>query len=232
MSARRDAWRDGRELWDRLRAWLGDTTAPGESGSNALDALSDVSRLRQLLDQAELAAVRAARERGRSWTEIAVRLGVTRQSAWERWRDLDTAAADAVSPEAVADLDAVRDAEAAVAAEMVSDFAKRRRRRSTVTVPDVVGFSLDDARSALIQRGLVAVGSDPDGPPLTAMGWPDGVVTDQSPEAGAKVPEGSRVTLWVGRGGGSAGMREPRRPVPRPKGLRAARDEPTDDVVG
>ena len=45
--------------------------------------------MRRLLDQAELAAVRAARGRAKTWAEIATRLGVTRQSAWERWRDLD-----------------------------------------------------------------------------------------------------------------------------------------------
>ena len=61
---------------------------------------------------------------------------------------------------------------------------------------------------------------------------PVGVVTDQSPDAGAKVPEGSRVTLRLGRGGGLAGVREPRRPAPGPKGLRAARDEPTGEAVG
>lgn len=99
-------------------------------------------------------------------------------------------------------------------------------------MPDVVGLSFDDARSVLMRRGLVALGPDPDGPPLTVAGWPGGVVTDQSPESGAKVPEGSPVTLWLGRGGGSAGAREPRRPHPGPKGLRVARDEPSGESVG
>src|SRR5690349_6807968 len=92
MGAGRNAWREGRELWERLRAWLGDAAGTPRNGSAALDALSDVSQLRQLLDRAELAAVRAARRHGLSWAEIATRLGVTRQSAWERWRDLDDAA--------------------------------------------------------------------------------------------------------------------------------------------
>jgi hypothetical protein len=69
---------------------------------------------------------------------------------------------------------------------------------------------------------------------LTASGWPGGVVTDQSPEAGAKVPKGAPVMLWLGRGrgGGSAGVREPRHPSPGPRTLQAMRDEPTDESVG
>ena len=56
----------------------------------------------------------------------------------------------------------------------------------------------------------MAVGPDLDGPPLAAFGWPDSVVTDQVPEAGAKLSRGSTVTLYLERGGG-AGVREPRR---------------------
>ena len=78
---------------------------------------------------------------------------------------------------------------------------------------------------------MIAVGPDPDGPPLGALGWPDGVVTDQSPESGAKVPAGSPVTLWLDRGGGS-GVREPRRPKPGPISAREMRYEPIDEAVG
>jgi len=53
-----------------------------------MQALGDIRLVRELLDQAEMGAVRAARTEGRSWAEIATVLGVTRQSAWERWRDL------------------------------------------------------------------------------------------------------------------------------------------------
>jgi transposase-like protein len=232
MTRGRDAWRDGHQLWDQLRTWLSDAAAAQQGGAQALDGLSDVSRLRQLLDRAELAAVRAARRQGHSWAEIATRLGVTRQSAWERWRDLDEGAEHSGPKAAVGGAGAVELAQAGAAAELISAAAGRRRRRSNVTVPDVVGLSFDDARSILTGHGLVAVGPDPDGPPLTAAGWPGGVVTDQSPESGARVPEGSHVTLWLGHGGGSAGVREPRRPVPGPKGLRVARTEPTDESVG
>lgn len=34
-------------------------------------------------------AVRAARGAGASWTDVATMLGVSRQSAWERWHEID-----------------------------------------------------------------------------------------------------------------------------------------------
>ena len=48
-----------------------------------------VQEIRQKCDHTELGTVRQARKAGLSWTEIATALGVTRQSAWERWRELD-----------------------------------------------------------------------------------------------------------------------------------------------
>ena len=51
-----------------------------------------------------------------------------------------------------------------------------------VVVPDLIGLSWDDAREVLHRVRLVAVGPDPDGPPLAALGWPDGVVVDQRPD--------------------------------------------------
>ena len=58
-----------------------------------------------------------------------------------------------------------------------------------------------------------------------------GVVTDQTPEAGAKVPAGSPVRLWIERNGG-AGVREPRRPKPTPRSGRALPPELSDEAVG
>lgn len=196
--------------------------APARSETAALDALSDVSVLRGLLDRAELNAVRLARRHGHSWAEVATRLGVTRQSAWERGRDLDDEPAETGSLQATAAAEAAND--------LVSRAAALRRRQAIVTVPDVVGLTFGEARSVLSGRGLVATDPDPDEPPLTAYGWPGGVVTDQSPESGSKVAAGSAVRLWIGRGGGSAGVREPRRPGPDPKGLRATRDEPAEQA--
>jgi DNA-binding Lrp family transcriptional regulator len=193
-------------------------------GDAALNALSDVGLVRRLLDQAELAAVRASRGTGKSWAEIATQLGITRQSAWERWRDLDETGAER------------EETLGRVARKLTGELLEpqgKLRRRSTVSVPNVIGMSWDGARQMLFERGLVAVGPDPDGPPLAASGWPDGVVVDQSPESGAKVPPGSAVRLWLeSEGGGSAGVREPRRPSPKPKSAREMRYEPTDEAVG
>jgi hypothetical protein len=229
-------WRDGRRAWSRLQAW-----GPGDPGARsglemdseeALRALTDVGLLRRLLDQAELTAVRTARVHGKSWAEIATRLGVTRQSAWERWRELDEPAVEPPDVEMGRHF-ALRVA-AEAAAEMSDEAAGELRRRSTVTVPHVIGMAWDEARHLLLDRRLVAVGPDPDGPPLAASGWPAGIVVDQSPESGAKVPPGSSVTLWLeaGGGGGDAGVREPRRPSPNPKSARAMREEPSDEAVG
>src|ERR1700691_2303110 len=93
MSKGKGPWQDGRRAWERLDGWHQDdrSARPGhpDDGNGALTALSDVGLVRHLLDQAELVAVRTARRHGKSWAEIATKLGVTRQSAWERWRDLD-----------------------------------------------------------------------------------------------------------------------------------------------
>jgi hypothetical protein len=244
MGKGRSPWLDGRRAWSRLKGWYqgAPSTVPGQTdgGESALDALADVGQVRRLLDQAELVAVRTARRHGKSWAEIATRLGVTRQSAWERWRDLDETdglptqerAPDDVAAEISAATAIVdRTARATARSDEIERAAMERRRRSSAIVPNVVGRSWDDARHALLDAGLVAVGPDPDGPPVTALGWPDVVVTDQSPESGAKVPVGTMVTLWIERGGGS-GVREPRRPLPRPRKGRAMNDDPLDDAVG
>jgi hypothetical protein len=221
-------WQDGRRAWARLNGWHQDgPTAPGgpeshpDDGDQALDALGDVGLVRRLLDQTELVAVRTARRHGKSWAEIATRLGVTRQSAWERWRDLDAVPADVPEPET---------SSGSAAAEVLERTAQAMRRRSSVRVPNVVGLKWDDARDVLLKVRLIAVSSEPHGGrPASTMSddWYRGVVVvDQSPESGATVPPGSQVTLWVGRGG--AGVREPRRPRPMPRAGRGMADEPGD----
>lgn len=217
-----DPWVEGRRAWHRLSEWIQfDDDARGahlHDGDGALRALGDVGLVRRLLDQAEFEAVRTARRQGRSWSEIAVRLGVTRQSAWERWRDVDDAA-----PVGESGRDPV-----ASAVDEVSVQARERRRRSLVVVPNVVGRSWEDARELLRANRLTGVG--PDGTPLGVLGPPYGVVVDQSPEAGAKVEPGSSVMLWVERGGGS-GVREPRRPRPDSSQGAKMRDEVVDEAV-
>lgn len=234
MSSKSSRWQEARRAWARLAGWDHDDPSARarrfEDGADPLEALADVGYLRHLLDQAELTAVRTARRAGKSWAEIATKLGVTRQSAWERWREIDereTPPEKDVLADAAAELIGSRDSERG----RVETWASERRRRSSVVVPNVVGMSWDDARRVLTEKRLVAVGPDPDGPPLAAQGWPNGVVTDQSPESGAKVPVGSSVTLWLDRGGGS-GVREPRRPKPTPRSGREMRYEPSDEAVG
>ncbi|HTC68397.1 MAG TPA: PASTA domain-containing protein [Acidothermaceae bacterium] len=251
MSKNKGPWDDGRRAWERLNGWHQDapSATPGhaDDGNAALAALADVGTVRHLLDQAELVGVRTARRHGKSWAEIATKLGVARQSAWERWRDLDSTERwrDLDSAQRWGDLEgtglddapsAAAEPSLSVPASVPTDIFERAandlRRRSTTKVPSVIGMTWDEARHALLDKGLVGVGPDPDGPPLAAAGWPIGVVTDQSPESGAKVPTGSAVTLWIGRGGGSAGVREPRRPSPAPKAAREMRSDPSEEAIG
>jgi hypothetical protein len=76
-----------------LNGWHNDTptAVPNhpDDGDAALAALADVHLIRGLLDRAELIAVKTARRGGKSWAEIGTLLGMTRQSAWERWREFD-----------------------------------------------------------------------------------------------------------------------------------------------
>lgn len=233
-----DSWRAGRRAWERLTEWYRDilSTAPThrDDGEHAVRALADIGLLRRLLDQAELEAVRTSRRHGKSWAEIATMLGVTRQSAWEKWRDLDDARATQpatrapqpnLGPPVAA---ALSDTEAELAGRG-SSTSLQPGRGSLVVVPNAIGMSWDSARRLLRRVGLVAVGPDSAAPRLPDMAR-DGVVTDQSPEADAKVPVGSSVTLWLDSGGGS-GTREPRRPYPDPKSGRKMLDEPADEVV-
>ena len=63
-------------------------------GLAAAAALTEVALVRHLLDDMELKLVQVARARGVSWAEIATPLGVTKQSAWEKWREFDEDSAD------------------------------------------------------------------------------------------------------------------------------------------
>ena len=251
MGETRGPWNEGQQAWGRLEGWYLDASLPlpgdPEDGQRALRALEDSGLVRRLLDQVEFEAVRAARRNGKSWAEIAVRLGVTRQSAWERWRDVDESASSrpdgleaefgegaesgAASATGRGGRKQPRGSIGAPSAQGLARAAREWRKRSTVVVPDVIGMAYEVARKVMYEKGLVAGSPDPDGPPLGALGWPDGVVVDQSPESGAKVPPGSVVRLWIERGGGGSGVREPRRPLPDPKSGQRMRDEATDEAV-
>ena len=240
-------WHAGRQAWDRLEAWYRTpqpaTTAKPGRGDDALTALADIGLARRLLDQAELEAVRSARKHGKSWAEIAVKLGVTRQSAWERWRDLDETATATPAPTHPRTAPPAQDEPGRsfeddydeLQARLLTDptFPARladelEPQMFIVTVPRVTALTRHHAQAVLHRAHLIAVG--PDSAPLGSVSDPDDIVTDQSPAADEKVPSGTTVVLWTDRRGGS-GVHEPRRPVPDPKTGRAMRDENTGDIV-
>src|SRR5579884_3533650 len=155
--------------------------------------------------------------------------------AWERLNAWRRRGGTATGPEpggraldALSDIGAIRrlldQAEAA---------ARRLRRRSTVAVPRVIGQTVEAAQRTLAGKGLAAASAEPQDHPLALAGWPNGIVTGQAPEHGARVPPGSVVRLWVERDqGGNAGVREPRRPRPSPRSGREVLPEPADEAVG
>jgi hypothetical protein len=213
-----DGWERARQAWRRLGASSGDPR-----DDDGLASLSDIGVVRRMLDQAELAAVRAARLHGKSWAEIATHLGVTRQSAWERWRDLDDSPRG--EPQRTAESTVLDDA----AAHLLEMRAREQRRASKVLVPNIVGLEWIEARDLLAAEGLVAINAQPETPiEPGSRGWK---VSDQSPESGALVGAGSIVRLWL-RGDGDAGVREPRRPRPTPRSAREMLPEPHDQAIG
>ncbi|GAA4395890.1 PASTA domain-containing protein [Tsukamurella soli] len=212
-----DRWREGGRLWSRLTAH----SAGPVTGDDALAALSDIGALRRVLDQAELALVRTARDRSKSWTEIATSVGITRQSAWERWREIDRVESTRPVPQYETALEvATGEAVADWERDLIAGSGGGRRRSAQETVPDVVGLAWPAARARIQAANLRAVSAaGGPAPAATDEGW---VVTDQSPESGARVIKGSVVRLWL-RPDGDAGVREPRRPRPDLLEMRAAK---------
>jgi len=96
-----------------------------------------------------------------------------------------------------------------------------------VTVPDVVGLLVSQARTVATEAGLALATSDPDGPPVGEVTWPGvWVVTAQAPAPGSRLRRwGSMVIDFKELPGGTAGDREPRRPPPHPD-ERAAESDP------
>ncbi len=70
--------------------WL-DHVRPVEGTAEVNELVNEYAAVGRKLD----AAVRAARSRGASWAAIGEAAGITRQSAWERWRHLDPASTSA-----------------------------------------------------------------------------------------------------------------------------------------
>src|SRR3954451_16230667 len=124
MAKNRGRWNECRKAWDRLAGWR---NGHPDDGEDALSALADIGMIRTMLEQTELIAVRAARRHGRSWAEIATQLGVTRQSAWERCRDLDEPRQPPDVAAAVLD-DVVAGVFAEAESEIVAKASALRRR--------------------------------------------------------------------------------------------------------
>jgi len=57
----------------------------GDWDAAPLDGLCQTARVAGALDKLQEDLVRKARDAGRSWTEIGASLGITKQSAWERF---------------------------------------------------------------------------------------------------------------------------------------------------
>jgi hypothetical protein len=220
-----DAWGEAGRAWKRLARWHARDDGLRDEADAAIDALDDLGHVRRMLDRLELAAVRTARRHGKSWSEIATALGVTRQSAWERWRDLDADPQTSVRRQSASAV--VEGVFTSVSQEVVADLTSTARPRGTIRVPQVVGLGWTEARDVLIDCGLIGIAAE-DGADVAT-----GVVSDQSPEAGAKVARGSVVRLWVRSAGdgGSGGVREPRRPSPAPKSGRAYVEDAIEDTA-
>jgi hypothetical protein len=58
------------------------------TGGDPLGTLRVVAKYRSLLDEVSRRAVLIARQTGRSWDDIAVAVGTSRQAAWQRYRSL------------------------------------------------------------------------------------------------------------------------------------------------
>ena len=200
---------------DALRAWRRLTRRVATDGGSGLDTLADVSVLRRQLEHVELSGVKTARAQGRSWAEIATHLGVTRQSAWERWRDLDE---DDESVDLIA-------AAAVGAVQEVGRSRRGARGSAQVSVPDLIGLACADARHVLMGAGFTPVLHNAGGDLLPLVDA-EGTIIDQVPTAGSMRRNGSSVTVWIDRGG-EAGVREPRRPRPPVRSARAENAEKT-----
>jgi hypothetical protein len=57
----------------------------GDFSADPLEGLCQSARVAIAVDKMQRELVRQARDAGRSWTEIGASLGISRQSAWERF---------------------------------------------------------------------------------------------------------------------------------------------------
>jgi len=89
----------------------------------------------------------------------------------------------------------------------------------------VYRYSWDGSRAALADSIIIA-------PIDTIHPRFVGAIAFSPDGATLAVAAGTTVTLWVQRGGGYGGVREPRRPKPDPRLAHEALQEPSDQAVG
>jgi len=108
-----------------------------------------------------------------------------------------------------------------------------RRSFDRVTVHAVVGLTVTVGSRIACDAGVVLALEDADGPPLRALVWPgEAVITSQSPAPETTLFRWDSVIVTFAQVDASAGVREPRRPQPRPSSLHASRatEQHADDA--
>lgn len=96
----------------------------GTSVPDALDALGEVELDIRTLEVKRIALIGAAQAQGASWGEIGAALGVSRQAAWEKYRDLVRAALEVTAARAQHSEEAIL----ASAADALKEVRARRQR--------------------------------------------------------------------------------------------------------
>lgn len=95
------------------------------SASDALGALSEVEQDMRVLEVHKIRLIGAAQKHGASWDEIGSVLDVTRQAAWEKYRDRVRELLDATAARAEYSEDETLES----AAEVLKEVRARRRRK-------------------------------------------------------------------------------------------------------
>jgi hypothetical protein len=104
----------------RLRA----SAATTDAGLDALAVLAEIAEQIRSLELQKLRLIGVAQERGASWDQIGTALDVTRQAAWEKYRERVRDVLDATATRA-------EDGEAETlesAANVLREIRRRRRR--------------------------------------------------------------------------------------------------------
>ena len=113
-------------------------------------------------------------------------LTISRQAAWERWRELDSEPDSTIQP-----ADAQR-----ITGAVTADLVARAGRRRIVKVPDLLGLTWADAITIFTRSGLDAVLATPDTSP---HGSPEDLrpigVVRQYPDPDTRIHAASTVKL-------------------------------------